>query len=110
MGKKTPDIIDANFVNGELERVWRDSNDTKLSITRPVPSQVSFRSIINDKKTIFIINFDEFETMAAFEKLGVNNQKVYLEFEPRLPRSQTSVRLYNDKESIELKKIDSEDW
>ena len=48
---------------------------------------------------------DEFETLAAFEKLGANGKKVYLEFEPRLPREHIKARLYNDKESIELKKF-----
>ena len=47
--------------------------------------------------------------MAAFEKLGANGKKVTLEFEPRRPRSQLKVRLYNEKESIELKKINSEE-
>ena len=62
------------------------------------------------KKTLYEITFDEFETMAAFEKLGANGKKVYLEFEPRLPRTQIKARLYNDKESIELKKFVSDDW
>ena len=60
---------------------------------------------MNDKKLFFEVEFDEFETMAAFEKLGANGKKVYLEFDPRLPKVETRVRLYNDKESIELKKF-----
>jgi len=88
------------FLNGERYK-------KEGMLMRTVPKQVTFKTVINDKRRIFIIKFDEFEIMNAFEKLGANSQKVYLEFEPRLPRDQTKVRLYNDKESIELKKFKS---
>ena len=37
-------------------------------------------------------------------RLGGNGEKVYMEFDPRLPRSQTKIRVHNDRESMELKK------
>lgn len=92
--------VSFEFLNGERY------NKTGM-LSRPVPKEIRFKTIINDKRRIFIIYFDEFEIMDAFEKLGANNQKVYLEFEPRLPRENTRVRIYNDKESITLKKFKS---
>jgi len=79
-------------------------------ILRPVPKQVAFKTIINGERNIFIVIFDEIEIMDAFEKLGSKNQKVYLEFEPKIPRKSLKARIYNDKESITLKKFVSDDW
>ena len=108
-GRK-PDNTDVKFVNGEYIGIW-DFDDAKaLETPRPVPKRMSFIAILNGKKTIYQMSFDEFETMAAFEQLGSNGEKVYLEFDPKMPRSQTRVRLYNDEESIVLKKTISKDW
>ncbi len=108
------DDVTISFLNGESEREWFWTDKNAVSKLRPVPRQVLFTAPIRDKgrdrNVIFEVKFDELETMAAFEKLGANGQKVYLDFEPRLPRSQIKVRLYNDKESIELKKFESADW
>ena len=92
--------VDFEYLNGER-------NEISGMVERPVPKEVAFKTIIDNKRRIFIVKFDEFEIMDAFEKLGSNNQKVYLEFEPRLPRDVTKVRIYNDKESIELKEYKS---
>ena len=35
-----------------------------------------------EQKVVFTVTFDEFETMAAFEKLGANGQKIMMELEP----------------------------
>ena len=91
------------FLNGER------SKKTGM-LLRPVPMELTFKTIINKEENIFIVKFDEFEIMDAFEKLGANNKKVYLEFEPRIPRKDLRVRIYNDKESITLKKFVSDDW
>jgi len=99
----TLNYTDYEFVNGE-------SNELPGMMIRPVPKQVSFKTVVNNQKMLFIINFDEFEIMDAFEKLGKNNQKVYMEFEPRIPRKSLKVRIYNDKKSIALKKYVSDDW
>lgn len=98
------------FLNGEFLRRWKPVKAVDVDILRPIPRRISFETVVNGVETIFIVHMDEFEMMDAFENLGTNNQKVYLEFEPRLPRTAIKVRLYNDKESIELKKIVSEDW
>ena len=102
--------VNVVYLNGENITDWNLTDKKELNNLRPVPRKVSFHTLLNDKKVIYIVHFDEFEAMAAFEKLGVNGKKVYLEFEPRWPRKELRVRLYNDKESIQLKKINSEDW
>lgn len=104
------EYVNVIFVNGENERRWFLNDKDVVSKPYPVPKKLTFKTLINGKKVMFEVRFDEFETMAAFEKLGANGQKVYLNFEPRLPRSQIKIRLYNDKESIELKKFESADW
>ena len=52
----------------------------------------------------YVINFDELELMEAFEKLDTKGEKIYLEFDARAPASNMRIRVYNDGESIELKK------
>ena len=100
-----PEYINTIFVNGENDRRWYLTEKIELNNPRAVPSRMSFHSMVKDKKALYTVTFDEFETMDAFEKLGANGKKVYMEFEPRLPRENIKVRLYNDKESIELKKF-----
>jgi len=99
------DIADIEFANGEFLRDWPIVSKVDTDIQRPVPKRLTFRAIIENRNILYTVDMDEFETMDAFEKLGANNQKVYLEFEPRLPREQLRARLYNEKESIELKKF-----
>ena len=95
--------IDLDYLNGE--------RDLKKGMAlRTAPKELTFKTIIQGEENIFIIKFDEFEIMDAFEKLGKNNQKVYIEFTPTIPRKNTKVRIYNDKESITLKKYISDDW
>ena len=94
--------LDVYNLNGEYFGEW------DLTVTKdhdkllPVPRMLSFRS---EDRTLYTVTMDEFEIMDAFEKLGANGKKIYLEFEPRLPRDTIKARLYNDKESIELKKF-----
>ena len=97
--------VNVSYLNGEYISNWDLTDKKEMNNPKPVPMKASFHSAMNDKKLIFEMEFDEQEAMAAFEKLGANGKKVYLEFEPRLPKIQTKVRLYNDKESIELKKF-----
>ena len=95
----------AIFVNGEYEREWSLAGNVKQNTAYPVPLRLNFYSMVQEQKVLYTVTFDEFETMAAFERLGAGGKKVYLEFEPRIPRSDIKARLYNDKESIELKKF-----
>jgi len=97
-GRVSLNDVGFEYLNGER-------NEKQGMLERPVPKILRFTTVVGNKGLIFIIKFDEFEIMDAFEKLGANNQKVYLEFEPRLPRDETRVRIYNDKESITLKKF-----
>ena len=99
------DNIGVIFLNGENIRRWVLDDKKEPHGPLPVPLEMSFFSVLNAKKILYTVTFDEFETMAAFEKLGANGKKVYLEFEPRFPRTEIKVRLHNDKDSIELKKI-----
>jgi hypothetical protein len=101
------DGIDFSYLNGEYIINWNPADKKELNKPRPVPQQATFMMVMNGQKVLFTIYFDEFETMAAFEKLGANNKKIFIEFEPRMPRTDIRIRLYNDKESIELKKFDS---
>ena len=98
-----PESVNTIFVNGENDRKWYLTGKKEQSHPRTVPLQMSFHSSLDG--TLYTVTFDEFETMAAFEKLGANGKKIFLEFEPRLPRENLKARLYNDKESIELKKF-----
>lgn len=106
----SPKDVDVSYLTGENMADWDPAGKNELNKQRAVPSRVSFSTIINGTKIIYIVNLEEFETMVAFDKLGANGKKVFLEFEPRLLRTQIKIRLYNDKESIELKKFVSEDW
>ena len=101
------DITDIEFLNGDFLRDWPIVSKDDTDIQRPAPKRLTFRAIIDSRNILYTIDMDEFETMDAFEKLADNNQKVYLEFEPRLPRETLKARVYNDKESIELKKFKS---
>lgn len=110
-GKESTDkemFID--FLNGEKYKVPTRFSEEEENIPKPLPRDLQFSSKVNGEEFFYIIHFDEFELMEAFEKLGKNGEKVYIEFDPQLPRPQTRIRVYNDKESIELKKIVTEDW
>ena len=95
-----PEYFNVVYLNGEFFGEWVSGDTKKPAVLRPVPSKISFRT---SNRALYEIKFDEFETLDAFEKLGANGKKVYLEFEP-LTKIKIKVRLYNDKESIELKK------
>ena len=99
--------VDSDYLNGERDG---DNEGNSGMAVRPVPKEVAFKTVINGERNIFIVTFDEIEIMDAFEKLGSNNQKVYLEFVPRIPRKSLKARIYNDKESITLQKFVSDDW
>jgi len=101
------DSSNIEFLNGDFIRRWVPLKKEETDIIRPVPKRLTFRAVIENRNILYTVDMDEFETMDAFEKLADNNQKVYLEFEPRLPREQLKARLYTDKESIELKKFKS---
>jgi hypothetical protein len=96
-------------INGENNRAIFFTDQEELNSLRPVPTNIGFHTMMNEKKYVYITDFDEFEMMEAFEKLGVNQQMVRIEFDPQLPRSHTQIRMHNDKESIQLKKFTIKD-
>lgn len=104
-----PEYFKVLFVNGEHKKRWVDFEKYETEILPAVPSRISFQTMMMDKVKIFSVHFDEFETMSAFERLGSEGQKLKLVFELKLPKKQTIVRLYNDKESIVLKKVNIDD-
>ena len=111
----TPVFIDTQpssnrivYSNGEYEDPSLPYDKEFLALTRPVPSFISFKTIVNMKgemkPNIFRVRFNSDEVMEAFEKLGANNVPMQLEFEPTYPRPLTQIRLRNSKDVIVLKK------
>ena len=96
----------SRYINGEFERSAIFEEPQSITTARPIPIFLSFHT----KKYIYQADFDEMEMMEAFEKLGANNKVVIMEIDPHFPRSSSKVRLYNDEESIELKKAVFDDW
>jgi hypothetical protein len=71
-----------------------------------VPASMFFR--VNDEPYEF--RFDDYETIEAFEALdaieGLTEEEklIHIEISPRVDQVTSTVRLYNAKHSIELKK------
>ena len=104
--KKHSDYIGVSFFNGESYRMDYPFNDTTAETARPLPWIISFRYLIAGETVpdFFDVRFDDKELYQAFKELGNNQEPVYIEIDPRLPKNQTKVRLSTDKQSIELKK------
>ncbi len=97
--------VPVNFLNGEKYFMPRDFNEEMANTPRPIPRTFGFAApTASGRKLVFEITFDDFEMMDAFEKLGSKGEKLTIEIEPRAPQQATTIRLYNEKESIELKK------
>lgn len=96
------------FLNGE--NYWESTvfNDELINTARPLPRNLHFSVDMGDESILYMIEFEEFELMEAFEKLGANSEKVYIEFDAQIPRENMKIRLYNNKDPkdvIELKKF-----
>ena len=115
-GKNATDTqIPVRFLNGERYNIPTYFEDELMNIPRPLPSRMTFRAQATiDKKLIYIIDFEPVELMEAFEKLGANGEKVFIEFDAQIPRQNLKIRVYNDvkpkddktpSEFIELKKF-----
>jgi hypothetical protein len=110
-GKRTIDQkMPIEYLNGESNWMSTVLSEEQANTPRPLPRKLEFAVTLGNESFLYIIHFDDVELMSAFEKLGANGEKVFLEFDPKLPRPTTTVRVYNDKESIELKKTVTEDW
>lgn len=112
VGNGQPEDNNLLFFNGEKQDLYFPLSDEVIKKSRPIPRYLAFNSLIKGEteEDVFIINFDEAEMLAAFEKLGSNQEQLYLEFAPTLPKPNTKIRLYNSKESIELTRWKVDVW
>ena len=94
----------ARFINGERYKVPVHFTNEYANIPKPLLKVTNFRAG-GPQGPIYDIDFDEIELIEVFEKLGSNGELVYLEFDPQLPELKMKIRAYNDKESIEFKKV-----
>jgi len=101
----SPTYISVSYLNGEVNGNWKPWENTENIEAHPPPTEVRFMTSFQNHKVLFTVTFDDAEIMSAFEKLGADGKKVYMELEPRMPRTDIRIRLYNDKESIELKRF-----
>ena len=95
----------AQYLNGEHYRMPTILSDEVANTPRPLPRDIQLSVMVGNTSEFYHIHFEEFELMDAFEKLGAHGEKVFLEFDARVPTQTMKIRAYNDKESIELKKI-----
>ena len=95
----------AKFLNGEWHMMPTMLTEEVINTPRPLPRNLEFSVDVGDESLYYIITFEEFELMDAFEKLGAHGEKVYIEFDAQAPRQNMKIRVHNNKESIELKKI-----
>lgn len=112
VGNGQPPYASIIFFNGENGKLNLPIDSDIAKQTRPIPRRASFKSLIKGEteEDVFIINFDEAEMLSAFAKLGSNQEQLYLEFAPTLPKPNTKIRLYNDKESIQLTQWKVDVW
>jgi hypothetical protein len=96
--------IRMKFLNGESYSEHIPFSKEVIDNPRPLPQRIAFFTTFPNQNNNDIVYLDELELMAAFEKLGAYGELVNIEFSPRKPREATSLRVHNDKETIELKK------
>ena len=96
--------IGLKYLQGDSGGVSLPFSPEFIRIPRPLPRRISITPQFTSKNTNFVIYFDEYELMDAFEKLGVNGEIVTIECSAKMPREESRFRVYNDKNSIELKK------
>lgn len=100
--------IYAKYLNGEKYRIPAIFTEDLGNTPRPLPREMKFSVDVGSESLYYIITFEEFELMEAFEKLGANGEKVFIEFDAQSPRENMKIRIFNDKdpkEIIELKKF-----
>lgn len=98
------EIIGMKYLNGESGRTDYPFTQGLVKTPRPLPRFISVTPQFTSRNTNYFLHFDEFELMKAFEKLGAKGEEVTIECDARMPREDARLRVYNDKESIELKK------
>jgi hypothetical protein len=105
----------ARHLNGERYPLPTQFDEALVNTFKPLPLELKFRAqATKDDNPLYVIEFEPFELMEAFEKLGANGEKVYIEFDAQIPVTNMKIRIYNDtkpkdekipKEFIELKKF-----
>lgn len=95
---------DVSFYNGESYRLYQERNEQTAKESRTVPQLMSYSYQASGPAASYpyTVRFNEAEIYAAFQRLGANDELVHIEMNPKLPKDQTTVRLYNRKESIQL--------
>lgn len=94
------------FINGERFRIPTHFNEDYTNTPKPLLKETNFRAGVNG--LVYEIYFNEMEISEVFEKLGSHGEIVTIDFDPKTPVENTKIRVYNDKESIELKKVRTE--
>lgn len=113
-GKVSPrPMMPVHFLNGESYWIPTKFDEELANTPKPLPLHMEFRAqVAKDDIPFYIIDFEPIELMEAFEKLGANGEKVFIEFDAQVPRQNLKIRVYNDeipkddktpKEFIELK-------
>lgn len=107
--------MSVDYLNGESYWTPTQFSDELANTPKPLPLHLEFRAqATKDESLFYIIDFEPVELMEAFEKLGAHGEKVYIEFDAQVPRTNLKIRIYNDtkpkdektpKEYIELKKF-----
>lgn len=100
-------INDITYFNGESDYLYTPLAPAIAARTRPVPKELSYIWMppTGVRGQSMTLNFNEDEIVAAFKKLGSNNQPLQLEM--RMVKNDAgydfTVWLRNDNESVELK-------
>src|SRR5690554_6267630 len=95
-----------DFLNGEVYWIPTHFSEQYADTPKILPAHLEFRAQVTPEESLFyVVDFEPFELMDAFERLGANDEKVYIEFDPQVPVERMKIRVYNEKESIELKKV-----
>lgn len=104
--QQRPKYVGVAFFTGEDYKINFPIKDVTEKESRPVPMQISFAYLIAGETMpdFYTLRFDEEEIFSAFEKLG-DEELIYIESDPKLPKASTAIRIFNSKQSIQLKKI-----
>jgi hypothetical protein len=104
--EQRPKYVDTVFYTGENYKIYFPLEETITKGTQPVPGNISFGYFFKEKawEMFFTIHLDEAEIFSAFEKLG-DSEMIYIESDPKLPKGLTTLRVFNNKQSIALKKF-----
>jgi hypothetical protein len=104
--EQRPKYVNTAFYTGENYKINFPLEDAITKGTQPVPKNISFAYLIAGETMpdFYTLYLDEAEAIAAFERLG-NSEMIYIECDPKLPKKLTTVRVFNSKDSIVLKKF-----